>query len=130
MSSDPPIAALVSGANRGIGLEVARQLAQRGWIVFAGSRDEARGREAAAPLQADGLDVRPVRLDVADDESVARCAAQVEDDFGRLDVLVNNAAVDYDTWERAVTADLDTVREALEVNTIGALALVQACLPL
>jgi NAD(P)-dependent dehydrogenase (short-subunit alcohol dehydrogenase family) len=100
--------ALVTGANRGIGLEVARQLAARGHTVIAGARD---------PSQVPALegDVRPVRLDVTDDASIAAVRGELD----ALDVLVNNAAIHYDTWEQALTADLGVVREALETNTLG-----------
>jgi NAD(P)-dependent dehydrogenase (short-subunit alcohol dehydrogenase family) len=116
MASTP--VALVTGANRGIGLEVARQLAARGHTVIAGARD---------PSQVPALDgdVRPVRLDVTDDASIAAVRGELD----ALDVLVNNAAIHYDTWNRAATTDLDLVREAMETNLYGAWALSQALLP-
>jgi NAD(P)-dependent dehydrogenase (short-subunit alcohol dehydrogenase family) len=120
--------AVVSGANRGIGLEVVRQLAERGFTAVLGSRDLARGEAAAARLALDG--VVPLALDVADDASVARLAREVEERFGRLDVLVNNAAILWDPGSRAAQADLDVVREALETNLFGAWRLAQALLPL
>jgi NAD(P)-dependent dehydrogenase (short-subunit alcohol dehydrogenase family) len=120
----------VTGANRGIGLEVCRQLADRGYAVVLGSRDAAKGKRAAAALAKDGSTVRPCQLDVTDPESIERARAQVAADFGRLDVLVNNAGILYDTWQRAVDADLAQVREALETNTFGAWNMVQAFLPL
>ncbi|MCI0395910.1 MAG: SDR family oxidoreductase [Chloroflexi bacterium] len=127
--SDAPIA-LVTGANRGIGLELCRQLAQRGYTVLLGSRDLAKGEEAAANLKRQGLDVLPVQLDVTDRYSIEQLRAQVESMFGRLDVLVNNAATLYDTWQRALNADLDIVLEALETNTLGAWQMCQAFVPL
>jgi NAD(P)-dependent dehydrogenase (short-subunit alcohol dehydrogenase family) len=120
--------ALVSGANRGIGLEVVRQLAQRGFTAVLGSRDLEKGRAAAEGLG--GLDVDPRRLDVADPGSVRELASELEDAYGRLDVLVNNAATLYDTWQTGVDADLDVVHEALETNLFGAWRTAQACLPL
>lgn len=122
--------ALVTGANRGIGLEVCRQLAGQGYTVLLGSRDLAKGERAAASLAGEGLSVTAVQLNVADEASVNRCAAEVETAFGRLDVLVNNAAIHYDTWQRTVTADLSVVQEALETNTFGAWRTTQAFLPL
>jgi NAD(P)-dependent dehydrogenase (short-subunit alcohol dehydrogenase family) len=119
--------ALVTGANRGIGREVARGLAQRGFVTVAGARDRAKG-EATARELGDGVVAR--QLDVADPESVAAAAAWVRDELGRLDVLVNNAAILYDTWQRAADADLDVVHEALETNLFGAWRLCQACLGL
>jgi NAD(P)-dependent dehydrogenase (short-subunit alcohol dehydrogenase family) len=122
--------AVVTGANRGIGLEVVRQLADGGLTAILGARDLDRGVAAAEPLRAAGLDVEPRQLDVADPASVAEFGAALERDRGRLDVLVNNAAIHYDTGERGVNADLDIVREALETNLLGAWRTTQACLPL
>lgn len=122
--------AIVSGANRGIGREVARQLAQRGYAVILGSRDLGKGEQAAAELAREGIRVLARQLDVASDESVRRLVAQVEEEQGRLDILVNNAAILYDTWQRGVTADLRIVREALETNLFGAWRTAQACIPL
>jgi NAD(P)-dependent dehydrogenase (short-subunit alcohol dehydrogenase family) len=120
--------ALVTGASRGIGLEVVRQLAQRGFTTVLGSRDADKGRAAAEGLG--GLDVDPRRLDVAEPDSVRALASAVEDEYGRLDVLVNNAGIHYDTWESGVDADLDLVHDALETNLFGAWRTTQACLPL
>jgi len=122
--------AVVTGANRGIGLEVVRQLADRGDTVYLGSRDEAKGRAAASPFVAAGLDVRPAALDVTLPASAEAVAALVDREHGRLDVLVNNAAIHYDTWQAAVDADLRVVREALETNVLGAWQVTQALLPL
>jgi NAD(P)-dependent dehydrogenase (short-subunit alcohol dehydrogenase family) len=120
--------ALVTGANRGIGVEVVRQLAQRGFTAVLGSRDLEKGRAAAETLGR--LDVEPRRLDVANPDSVRDLAAELEGAYGRLDVLVNNAGILYDTWQRAVDADLDLVHEALETNLFGAWRTSQSCLPL
>jgi NAD(P)-dependent dehydrogenase (short-subunit alcohol dehydrogenase family) len=122
--------ALVTGANRGIGLELVRQLAQRGFTTVLGSRDEDKGRAAAESLAADGIEVEARRLDVADAASARQLAAELDSEHGRLDVLVNNAAVLYDTWQRGVDADLDLVHQALETNLFGAWHTTQACLPL
>lgn len=122
--------ALVTGANRGIGLEVCRQLAQREYTVILGSRDSLKGEEAAAALAAEGLNILPRQLDVTDPESIDRLRAQVASEFARLDVLVNNAAILYDHWQRASNADLMQVRQALETNTLGAWMMCQAFLPL
>ncbi|WP_308164801.1 SDR family oxidoreductase [Nonomuraea sediminis] len=112
---------LVTGANRGIGLEVARQLAAAGDTVILTARDLGKAQEAAKGIRGD---VVPVWLDVSDAESVAGLS------LDRLDVLVNNAAIHYDTWQRAAGADLRVVREALETNVLGAWQLTQAMLPL
>lgn len=119
--------ALVSGGNRGIGLEICRQLAERGYTVVLGSRDEERGREAAEKL---GGDVHARQLDVCDDESVDRLATQIEEEFGRLDVLVNNAGISNDDGQSGVEADLDRVRASLEANLLGAWRLSEATIPL
>jgi len=119
--------ALVSGGNRGIGLEVCRQLAERGYTVVLGSRDEQKGRAAAGEL--DGS-VIPHQLDVSDAESIDRMAAFLEEEFGRLDVLVNNAGIANDNGQRGVDADLDRVREALEANVLGAWRLCEVAIPL
>src|SRR4030095_3813386 len=87
--------ALVSGANRGIGLEVCRQLAARSYTVMLGSRDLAKGENAARDLAGR---VRACQLDVTEGSSVERLRQEMEAEFGRLDVLVNNAAILYDTW--------------------------------
>jgi NAD(P)-dependent dehydrogenase (short-subunit alcohol dehydrogenase family) len=121
---------LVTGANRGIGLEVARQLARLGFTVVLGSRDARKGESAARPLVEEGLKVVAAQLDVTDQESVAALRRRVEEQFGKLDVLVNNAAILYDTWQRAADADLGVVREALETNTFGAWRMCQAFVPL
>jgi NAD(P)-dependent dehydrogenase (short-subunit alcohol dehydrogenase family) len=122
--------ALVTGGNRGIGLEVCRQLADRGYAVVLGSRDEAKGQAAARDIAGGEGSVLVSQLDVTDPESIERARELVASRFGRLDALVNNAAALYDTWQNVVTADLDQVREALESNTLGPWRLVQVFLPL
>jgi NAD(P)-dependent dehydrogenase (short-subunit alcohol dehydrogenase family) len=119
--------ALVSGGNRGIGLEVCRQLVERSYSVVMGSRDEEQGRTAAARLP-DGVIVR--QLDVADPESVDRLSRSIEEEFGRLDILVNNAAISNDEGQRGVDADLDRVKESLEANLLGAWRLCEMAIPL
>ena len=122
---------LVTGAARGIGKEVARQLAQDGATVLVSARDAGQARSAANDLGAAG-DVRGlgVGLDVADDGSVQAAAAALEADPGRLDVLVNNAAAYVDWSETASGADLSAARQVLEVNLFGAWRLTNALLPL
>jgi NAD(P)-dependent dehydrogenase (short-subunit alcohol dehydrogenase family) len=120
---------LVTGANRGIGRELARQLARRGDTVILTARDLAKAEQAAAALT-DREHVLARRVEVTDPASIAQVAADLERRYGRLDVLVNNAASHYDTWQHASTADLQTVREALEVNLLGAWQTTLTLLPL
>src|SRR5919199_1491707 len=112
--------ALVTGANRGIGLGVARQLAGQGFSVILGARELSKGEDAARRVVADGSKVIPKRLDVTDQKSIEELKLWVEQQFGKLDALVNNASTLYDSWQRAADADLDTVRQAFETNTLGA----------
>ncbi|WP_031005288.1 SDR family oxidoreductase [Streptomyces sp. NRRL F-5727] len=122
---------LVTGGNRGIGRETARQLAGLGHTVLLSARRPEDAERAVAELapEVPGTLV-PCRLDVTDAEDVRALARRVEEEFGRLDVLVNNAAVNYDTTRRAATVDLDEVRHTLETNLFGAWRTAQAFLPL
>jgi NAD(P)-dependent dehydrogenase (short-subunit alcohol dehydrogenase family) len=120
---------LVTGANRGIGRELARQLALRGDVVVLTARDLAKAERVAAALPG-REQVLARRLDVTDPASVEQVAAELGSLHGRLDVLVNNAAVHYDTWQRVTTADLEVVREALEVNLLGVWQTSLTLLPL
>jgi NAD(P)-dependent dehydrogenase (short-subunit alcohol dehydrogenase family) len=122
--------ALVTGANRGIVLEVARQLALRGFTTILGAHDVQQGEKAASTLRQSGLRVIPVQLDVPKQKSIDAAKQRVEELFGKLDVLVNNAAILHDSWQRAENTNLDTVREAFETNTLGAWCMCQAFIPL
>jgi NAD(P)-dependent dehydrogenase (short-subunit alcohol dehydrogenase family) len=120
--------ALITGANKGIGLETARQFGARGFTVLAGARDEERGLEAERALRADGVDARFVRLDVTDDASVRRAADWIERDYRRLDILVNNAGIARGSLPSQT--DLDAMREVYEVNVYGVIRVTNAVLPL
>jgi NAD(P)-dependent dehydrogenase (short-subunit alcohol dehydrogenase family) len=122
--------ALVTGANRGIGLEVCAQLAARGYRVLLGSRDFTKGANAAAPLQRAGLDVTALVLDVASPASIDAAAKVVAAADSALDVLVNNAAILYDSWQHATNANFDIVHQAVETNAYGPWRVTQAFLPL
>ena len=123
--------ALVTGANRGIGREVARQLAQRGYEVVLSARDAAKAEQAARELAQDmGRALRAVQLDVSDAGSIQRVAAQLHDDPGRLDVLVNNAGVGTDWGVSGTDPDFDAIQAALETNFYGAYRLTVALLDL
>ncbi|MEU3617920.1 SDR family oxidoreductase [Streptomyces sp. NPDC006872] len=121
--------AVVTGANKGIGFAIARQLAELGMTVHLGARDEERGRAAEAELCAAGLDVRFVHLDVTDEATVALAAKQVEEVSGRLDVLVNNAGTS-SPWKPPSQTSTDEVRSALETNVLGVVTVTNAMLPL
>jgi NAD(P)-dependent dehydrogenase (short-subunit alcohol dehydrogenase family) len=129
VSGDRPVA-VVTGANRGIGREVARQLAGHGYLTVLGSRDAERGQTAAAELGGEDAGIVARQLDVADDASVRAAAQWLKETHGRCDALVNNAAIDYDTDARATTADLDRVHRAMETNLYGAWRCALAFLPL
>jgi NAD(P)-dependent dehydrogenase (short-subunit alcohol dehydrogenase family) len=116
---------LITGGNRGIGREICRQLAKRGHTALLTARSADAATTAARAVGAE-----PLRLDVTDAGSVADAARRVGERYGRLDVLVNNAAITYDTWQRAATADLDVVREAAETNLYGPWLMVREFLPL
>ncbi len=132
MSAGDDRVAVVTGANRGIGLEVTRRLAARGWTVLLGARSPDKAERVAASLPGPGgrsARVRVLELDVADEASTQAAGRTVLDRHGRLDVLVNNAAILYDTWQYGATADLGVVHEAMETNLFGAWRVTQAMLP-
>ena len=120
--------ALVTGANKGIGMETARQLGARGITVLAGARDEQRGREAERALRAEGAEARLVRLDVTEPESVRRAADWIDREHGRLDILVNNAGIA--RGGPPSQTDLEAMREVYEVNVFGVIRVTNAMLPL
>ena len=122
--------ALVTGANKGIGYEIAAGLGALGWSVGVGARDEERREAAVEKLRAGGLDAFGVPLDVTDDASVAAAAELVEERGGRLDVLVNNAGVTGGSPQEPTRVDLAAVRTAVETNVIGVLRVTNAMLPL
>ncbi|WP_199565779.1 SDR family oxidoreductase [Spongiactinospora rosea] len=124
------VVSLVTGANRGIGLEVCRQLAAAGHTVVLTARSADKAEAAARDLAGEGLPVHPMRLDVSAQGEPERAAKELAGRFGRLDVLVNNAAIAYDTSQRASAADLGVVRTALETNLYGAWRTVLGLLPL
>jgi NAD(P)-dependent dehydrogenase (short-subunit alcohol dehydrogenase family) len=122
--------ALVTGANKGIGYETARQLASHGISVLIGVRDEQRGKEAAAKLQGNGLDVQFLHLDVNDQTTHEAARRFIEHNFGRLDILVNNAGVALDATQKPSEVDMQTLRKTFDTNFFGTIAVTQALLPL
>jgi len=130
MASTPRIA-LVTGGNRGIGFEIARQLAAKGLAVVLTARDPTKGKAAAKALQEQGLAAEFHRLDVTSCRSIRACVAAVAEKRGRIDVLVNNAGVMIDPrGSRFLDSKLDTYRDTLETNLYGPLQLAQAVVPL
>jgi NAD(P)-dependent dehydrogenase (short-subunit alcohol dehydrogenase family) len=126
--------ALVTGCNRGIGLEVCRQLAQQGLTVIMGSRDPDKGRQAADSLRQQGLAVHEQVLDVTRAEHIEAVAGFVQEHFGRLDILVNNAGVFLDgmpgvSYPSALKVDVEILRQTMEVNLYGPLRLCQTFIP-
>lgn len=121
---------LVTGGNRGIGLEVCRQLAAMGHTVLLGARDLGKGERAAAALAVQGLTVQPLALDVTDPASMAAAYEQVKAEHGRLDVLINNAAILIDADRRAIDLDMTTVQQTFITNVMGPWQMVQIFLPL
>lgn len=122
--------ALITGANKGIGFEVARQLGEAGAVVLVGARDGARGERAAASLADRGVAAVPVRIDVTDAGSAAEAAAEIERRYGRLDILVNNAGIAGSFTGAPSAAAADDLREVYETNVFGVVTVTNAMLPL
>jgi NAD(P)-dependent dehydrogenase (short-subunit alcohol dehydrogenase family) len=120
---------LITGANKGIGLETGRQLGVRGMTVLIGARDAARGRAAEEALRAEGIDAHHVELDITDAKSAQRAAEWIDARYGRLDVLVNNAGIAVGGGTPSATS-LDVMREVFETNVVGAITVTNAMLPL
>ena len=122
--------ALVTGANRGIGLAVASRLARLELTVIIGVRDEKNGKEAERRLTDNGFDAHFTLIDVANPTSIMAALGRIDDIFGRLDVLVNNAGIMIDTETGILELPLGLLQKTLETNTFGPLLLSQGCVPL
>ena len=122
--------ALVTGATKGIGFEIAKGLAEQGLKVLVGARDLKRGEAAAERLRAQGLDVEALVIDVADGASIRAAADSISANIGRLDVLVNNAGISLGKDSLPSDADLGELRAVYETNVFGTIAVIQAMLPL
>lgn len=123
MSKDPRVA-VVTGGNRGLGLATSQQLAAAGLKVFLTSRNLERGRKVIEPLQAEGLDITPLQLDVTDPESVARLAESLHAQVDSLDILINNAGIAFEEF------DAQVARQTIEANYFGMARVTDAILPL
>lgn len=122
--------ALITGANKGIGLETARQLGAQGVTILLGARDEARGIEAAKTLQAEGIDAHFLHLDVTDPKTHANAAKFITEKFGRLDILINNAGILLDYNVPASAVPVANWRKTFETNVFSLVELTQTLLPL
>ncbi|MFN6567842.1 SDR family oxidoreductase [Dendronalium sp. ChiSLP03b] len=125
--------AVVTGGNRGLGFEASQQLAKKGYQVILTSRDEAKGKAAAQELQSEGLDVISHPLDVTSDDSSRKLAEFIRQQFGKLDVLVNNAGIYIDNQagsNSVFNAKIDTLQQTIDSNVYGALRVTQALIPL
>jgi len=122
--------ALVTGANKGIGLEIARGLGQKGATVLVGARNPAAGEGTVALLREEGLDAHFQAIDITDAASIREATARIAGEWGRLDILVNNAAVSLERGALPSESDLGLMRETYEANVFGLVAVTQAMLPL
>ncbi len=129
--ASPATIALITGANKGLGFETARQLGRLGIHVVIGARDLARGADAAKRLVAEGLSAEALAIDVTDAGSIAAATAQIGRLHGRLDILINNAGIlDYAVETGPASTTVDTFRRVFETNFFGLVAVTQAFLPL
>ncbi|MCW5316814.1 SDR family NAD(P)-dependent oxidoreductase [Nostoc sp. KVJ3] len=123
--------ALITGANKGIGYEIARQLGSRGATVLIGARDIKRGEEAANKLRLNEIDARTIQLDVIDQKTIDSAAQQIENEFGKLDILVNNAGILSDGDRLPPSqVEIETLRHTYETNVFGVFAVTKTLLPL
>ncbi|MFF2910631.1 SDR family oxidoreductase [Paenibacillus sp. NPDC057934] len=121
---------LITGANKGIGYAAARQLGALGYTVLLGARSEARGKEAAAKLVSEGYDARHIVIDVTDQGTIDAASKQIADEFGSLDVLVNNAGASFEAFASPSQLELSDLKATYETNFFGVFAVTKAFLPL
>jgi NAD(P)-dependent dehydrogenase (short-subunit alcohol dehydrogenase family) len=122
--------ALITGANKGIGLAIARQLGQQGYSVWLGCRSRERGEQAAADLRKDGIEAFAIVIDVTDEHSVRAAAAHFAEKAGPLDALINNAGISLGNYPPASEESVDDIRAMFDVNVLGPVRVTQAFLPL
>ena len=130
MPNTEPKVALITGANKGIGLEVARQLAQSGCTVIVGARDLIKGAEAAAQLTAEGLSADTIALDLNEQATIKLAAETITRKYGRLDILVNNAGIADPADGPPSQSSPEAIERTLQTNFLGAILVTQAMLPL
>lgn len=130
MGSDAKKVALITGANKGIGFEVARQLGRNGCLVLIAARNETLGKEAVTKLQSEKIEARFVEIDLRRKETITAASALIEADFGRLEILVNNAGIVDPADGPPSTVQLDALERIFETNFLGTVAVTQAMLPL
>ncbi len=122
--------ALITGANKGLGFETARQLGKQGVTVLIGARDEKRGAEAEAKLKSENFDAQFVHLDVNDTATHETARRFIETNYGKLDILINNAAIVVESTEKASELSLEKLRQTFDTNFFGVVAVTQTFLPL
>lgn len=125
-----PANVLITGANKGIGYEAARQLGKLGYRILIGARDEARGRKAAANLAEEGIDAHFVQLDLQDQDSITAAASMISSEYSGLDVLINNAGISLGGATPPSQLQLSEIRATFDTNFFGTVAVTQAMLPL
>jgi NAD(P)-dependent dehydrogenase (short-subunit alcohol dehydrogenase family) len=121
---------LITGGNKGIGLETARQLGKLGFTILLGSRDEARGQEATATLTAENINAKAITLDITDLDTIQSAVKQIDDQYGALDVLINNAGVCLERGLPPSQLELTVLRNTYETNVFGSFSVTKALLPL
>ena len=122
--------ALITGANKGLGFETARQLGKQNIKVLIGARDATRGQESVEKLKNEGIDAEFVLVDVTDEKTLEAAAKYIEENFGKLDILVNNAGIALDSGEKLGDLSLNTIRKTFDTNFFGVISVTQAFLPL
>jgi len=121
---------LITGANKGIGLETARQLGAKGFTVLIGARSEERGKEAEVKLQGEGIDAHFIEIDVTEQSSIDQATKKIEESYGKLDVLVNNVGVSLETTTTPSELDVSVLKETFDINFFSMFAVTKAMLPL
>jgi NAD(P)-dependent dehydrogenase (short-subunit alcohol dehydrogenase family) len=130
MSQEQKIA-LITGANKGIGFEIARQLGQLGNVVLVGARNRTLGEKAAGVLEGEGITATAIELDVTDQQTIDRAAATIEEMYGKLDILINNAGISLrEAGTPPSVLEIAALRQTFETNFFGAFAVTKAMLPL